>query len=145
MWRRRLALLFLGLSALPPHPVCAQSHAPAHKHSEKHTKTCGEGGEKDPKHPKWNPPEMVYLACGAHKIGDVVFASWGTPTGQCSGATGTSDSFSKGNCDAKDAASKVSQMCSGKVECKLPAGGPGGAEGTDGIALFGMPLTLPAV
>lgn len=138
--RRTPRLLLLASALIAAHlcPTLAQ-HPPPHKHV-RHTKTCGEGGEKDPKMPKdYNPPKWVYLMCGEFKIGGVEFASWGTPTGKCSGALGTSDSFTKGSCHAKNSKDVVEKLCVGKLECKLPAGSEGATDGSSGTDAFGDP------
>lgn len=113
-------------------------HEPEHKHKQ-WTLTCGEGGEKDPKKPNWTPPHWVYLNCGQFNIGDVLFASWGTPEGSCTGAVGTSDSFKKGSCDDKDTVKKVAALCLGKPKCKIPAGPAGATDGSGGNDFFGLP------
>ena len=114
--------------------TAAQTHKTEHRDWRL---TCGEGGEKDPKKPNWTPPTWVYLNCGQYNIGDVVFASWGTPEGSCSGAVGTSDSFHKGTCDSKASVEKVKAQCVGKPKCKIPAGPAGAADGSGGNNFFG--------
>ena len=114
--------------------TAAQTHKTEHRDWRL---TCGEGGEKDPKKPNWTPPTWVYLNCGQYNIGDVVFASWGTPEGSCSGAVGTSDSFHKGTCDSKASVEKVKTLCVGKPKCKIPAGPAGAADGSGGNDFFG--------
>jgi hypothetical protein len=114
--------------------TAAQTHKTEHKDWRL---TCGEGGEKDPKKPNWTPPTWVYLNCGQYNIGDVVFASWGTPEGSCSGAVGTSSSFHKGQCDSKESVAKVAAQCVGKPKCKIPAGPAGAADGSGGNDFFG--------
>jgi hypothetical protein len=131
--RLRLAIAALAVAT-------ASAQAPPHHHSTKHVKTCGEGGMKDPKRPKWNPLPWVYLTCGATKIQSVEFATWGTPEGHCTGAGGTAESFKRGSCHDKGTKAKVEQMCVGKLECKLPAGSAGGRDpASSGMATFGDP------
>ena len=114
--------------------TAAQTHKVKH---EDWRLTCGEGGEKDPKKPNWTPPTWVYLNCGEYNIGDVVFASWGTPEGSCSGAVGTSDSFHKGKCDSKESVAKVAARCVGQPKCRIPAGPAGATDGSGGNNFFG--------
>ena len=126
------AVLCILLCAVPL--TAAQAHKEDHKDWRL---TCGEGGEKDPKKPNWTPPTWVYLNCGQFNIGEVVFASWGTPEGSCTGAVGTSDSFHKGSCDAKTSVAKVAARCVGKPKCKIPAGPAGASDGSGGNDFFG--------
>ena len=69
----------------------------------------------------------------------MLFASWGTPDGSCTGAVGTSSSFKKGSCDEKDTVAKVKALCVGKHMCKVPAGPAGASDGSGGNDLFGDP------
>ena len=130
--------VLLCAAALLLVPALVQGQPHPRKHNTKHTKTCGEGGEKDPSKPNWNPPKYVYLTCGAAKISSVEFASWGTPSGQCTGVTGTSSSFKKGSCNQKSTADKVKELCVGKLECRIPAGSEDDPINS-GNGLFGDP------
>ena len=131
-----MAVVVFALCAATPRTT-AQPHKEEHRDWRL---TCGEGGEKDPKKPNWTPPTWVYLNCGQYNIGEVLFASWGTPEGSCSGAVGTSDSFHKGDCDSKDSVAKVTARCVGQPKCKIPAGPAGATDGSGGNDFFGAAL-----
>jgi hypothetical protein len=143
---RRRAACSSAAVAVAVFALCAATpRTAAQPHKEEHRDwrlTCGEGGEKDPKKPNWTPPTWVYLNCGQYNIGEVLFASWGTPEGSCSGAVGTSDSFHKGSCDSKDSVAKVTARCVGQPKCKIPAGPAGATDGSGGNDFFGAALCI---
>ena len=67
-----------------------------------------------------NQPENsnVFLACGAGEtIASVVFASFGTPTGDCSNISG----FTRSTCDAQTTVAIVTKLCVGKPSCAIAA------------------------
>ena len=61
----------------------------------------------------------AHLACSApgDTIKSVTFASFGTPTGDC---TDGGNTFKKGSCDLNTTIAKVSAACVGKQSCDLP-------------------------
>ena len=74
--------------------------------------TCGLQPEEG-HHSKGGGGKPIRLTCAAGQtIGAVVFASFGTPSGACSGAP-----FAKGSCDAADSRSVVEKLCLGKSSC----------------------------
>ena len=100
---------------------------------DKYVKTCGWAGAKDPKHPTYHPPQVLVVDCGHGIIGEVVFASWGDPEGECSGMLGTDDSFRTGSCDSKKTTDVVEKLCVGQHKCELPG------DVTSANGMFGVP------
>lgn len=57
----------------------------------------------------------LHLGCDGSTITAITFASFGTPTGDCS------IGFVNGKCDASQTIAKVSAQCLGKAGCSIPA------------------------
>ena len=68
-------------------------------------------------------PESVSVTFGCERgtIDDVVFASFGTPTGTCTaGANSPSNTFKVGGCNQQDTAAILKNLCVGKASCTVP-------------------------
>ena len=111
-----LGRLFLLMQVLE---IC-QAMTKAPMKMDKYIKTCAWAGAVDPKKPKYHPPQFAVVDCGHGFIGEVVFASWGSPEGECSGMLGDENSFKKGPCNSDKTSDVVAKMCVGQHKCMLP-------------------------
>jgi hypothetical protein len=76
--------------------------------------TCGKQPEEG-RHSKGGGGVPIRLSCPTGQtIGDIVFASFGTPSGACNSST-----FAKGSCDAANSKSVVAGLCLGKSSCEV--------------------------
>jgi alpha-L-rhamnosidase len=62
---------------------------------------------------------MVHLSCPADAISKVTFASYGLPTGQCTGNGGANDFHISSKCNSNASVSTVQAACVGKSSCDL--------------------------
>jgi Leucine-rich repeat (LRR) protein len=65
---------------------------------------------------EWTAPTVWLGGCSPGKVIDkITFASWGTPTGDC-----TSGFKVDPECNSPDTTSIISKLCVGKAECEVP-------------------------
>ena len=63
----------------------------------------------------------VHLGCNKGTIDDILFASFGTPTGVCSnGPNSTANTFKSGSCNEDNTVSILKNLCIGKPACTVP-------------------------